>query len=63
MDDEVLRVEVKIIKTFYNITYKTIADELGIKQRSFYNWLAGQFDFSSRRKRQLKRYITMIKGE
>ncbi len=31
MDDEVLRVEVKIIKTFYNITYKTIADELGIK--------------------------------
>lgn len=31
MDDEVLRVEVKIIKTFYNITYKMIADELGIK--------------------------------
>lgn len=31
MDDEILRVEVRILKTFYNINYNVIADELGIK--------------------------------
>jgi hypothetical protein len=41
MDDEVLRVEVKILKTFYNINYNEIADALNIKHRSLYNWLAG----------------------
>lgn len=63
MDDEILRVEVRILKTFYNINYKTIADELGIQQRSFYNWLHGQFDFSSKRKRQLNIFIDRTKKQ
>ncbi len=41
MYDEVLRVEVKLIRAFYGIKYKEIADVLGIKPRSLYNWLAG----------------------
>lgn len=41
MEDEVLRIEVKLIKSFYDITYKDIAEVIGIKQRSLYNWLAG----------------------
>ena len=61
MEDEVLRVEVRLIKSFYKITYKTIAEILGIKQRSLYNWLAGQFELSGQRKRQLRKYIEKIK--
>ena len=41
MDDEVLRIEVKLIRAFYGINYNTIADNLGIRPRSLYNWLAG----------------------
>jgi len=41
LDDDILRIEVKLIRAFYGIKYKTIADELGIKARSLYNWLAG----------------------
>ncbi len=63
MDDELLRVEVRILKTFYKVNYKVVSDELGIQQRSFYNWLHGQFDFSSSRKRRLKRIIEEIKQE
>ena len=41
MNDEDLRKEVKMFKVIHNVSYKQIADELGIKQRSIYNWLAG----------------------
>ena len=63
MEDEELRKRVKLCKAEYGITYKQIADELDIKQRSMYNWLAGQFDFSSRRKRKLYCYLMQKKGE
>ena len=57
MNDDELRIKVKMFKASYNITYKQIAEELGIKQRSIYNWLNGGFEFSDRRKRQLNKYI------
>ena len=63
MDDDILRVEVKALKAFHDINYKQIADELGVKQRSFYNWLAGQFDFSANRKRRLNNIIKQKKGK
>ena len=62
MNDEDLRKEVKMFKVIHNVSYKQIADELGIKQRSIYNWLAGQFDFSSSKKRRLYKYL-MSKGD
>lgn len=31
MDDELLRVEVRILKTFYKVNYKVVSDELGIQ--------------------------------
>lgn len=31
VDDEILRVEVRILKTFYGINYKMIADRLGVQ--------------------------------
>ena len=62
MNDEELRKSVKMFKVLHCITYKQIADDLGIKQRSMYNWLAGQFNFSSSRKRKLYRYLNN-KGE
>lgn len=62
MNDEELRTSVKMFKVLHNITYKQLADELGIKQRSMYNWLAGQFDFSDSKKRKLYKYINS-KGE
>lgn len=62
-EDEVLRIEVRLLKSFYGINYKTIADDIGIKQRSFYNWLAGQWDLSSSRKRRLHNYIKRKKEE
>lgn len=63
MNDEELRQRVKMLKAIHNITFKKIADELGIKQRTIYNWLAGQFDFSSSRKRKLIKYLSEYKGE
>ena len=50
-----------MFKVIYNISYKQIADELGIKQRSMYNWLAGQYDFSNSRKRKLVSYLMKYK--
>ena len=30
-EDEVLRIEVRLLKSFYGVNYKTIADDIGIK--------------------------------
>ena len=43
--DEYLRNECKYLKCYKGITYKQLADSIGIKQDSFYNWLKGYYDF------------------
>lgn len=47
MDD--LRTKVKYLKVFKNIQYQDIAKSIGIKPKSFYNWLNGQYEFNTYR--------------
>lgn len=63
MNDEILRQKVRLLKAQEQITYKEIADTIGIKQRSMYNWIAGQYDFSSSKKRLLYNYLSVKLGE
>ena len=44
MQDQ-LRHEVKLTKAFNNVSYKSIAEAIGVKRNSFYSWLKGQYDF------------------
>ena len=63
MNDDTLRKKVRLLKAQEQITYKEIADAIGIKQRSMYNWIAGQYDFSSSKKRLLSNYLSIKLGE
>lgn len=56
-----LRKEVRALKAFYNIKYKSISEELGIKQNSFYGWLKNDFSLSSSNKRKLECIIKRYK--
>ena len=46
--DNTLRQEVKLLKVYKNISYKDLSQYLGIKTKSFYNWLHGEYDFRER---------------
>lgn len=46
--DNTLRQEVKLLKVYKDISYKEIAQLLGIKAKSFYNWLHGEYNLSDR---------------
>ena len=61
--DEFLRNECKYLKCYKDIRYKQIADYLGIKQDSFYNWLKGYYDFSYKRRTQLQYIIRILKEQ
>lgn len=61
--NEQLRYDCKLQKAIYNTTYKQIADAIGIKQSSFYNWLKGYYSLSERRLGQLYYYLDKIKKE
>jgi transposase len=61
--DEFLRNECKYLKCYQGITYKEIADYLGIKQDSFYNWLKGYYDFGYKRRTQLQYIISTLKEQ
>lgn len=47
MENEKMRIRVRLLKARKNISYKAIADKLGIKQRSIYNWLRADYNFSA----------------
>jgi hypothetical protein len=38
---DILRKEVKLLKAFNNISYRTFAEAIGVKTSSFYSWLKG----------------------
>ena len=59
--DNVLRKEVRGLKAFYNVKYKTISEELGIRQNSLYSWLKNDFDLSTTNKRKLELIIKRYK--
>lgn len=46
--DDTLRQEVKLLKVYKDISYKELSQHLGIKPKSFYNWLHGEYDFSEK---------------
>lgn len=41
-----MRLRVRLLKATKQVSYKTIAEKLGINQRSFYNWLGDCYNFS-----------------
>ena len=63
MTDNELRRKVKRYKADQDITYKMLAEQLDISQRSIYNWLAGQYNFCEDRKRKLIEILEIDKGE
>ena len=58
MDD--LRTKVKYLKVFKNIQYQDIAKSIGIKPKSFYNWLNGQYEFNTYRTQRLKDILNTL---
>lgn len=67
-----MRKEMKLIRTYFDLTSKDIANELGISLSSFNQWICGRLDFGEERKRWVQLYIDdmkaksisdMIKGE
>lgn len=61
--DNKLRQEVKLIKVYQNVSYKTLAEQLGIKTKSFYNWLHGEYDFSERTAEKLHEILCGLTGD
>lgn len=45
MQDDI-RLKVKLLKVKKDVSYLQLANELGIKRNSFYNWLKGYYDLS-----------------
>lgn len=60
MDNKILRDKVKYVRAFHGITYKHLADLLGVKQKSFYSWLRAEYDFSYDRAKELSVIIQKI---
>ena len=56
-----LRKQVKLLKALQGITYKELAEYLGIKVNSLYSWLRGNYDFSEKRLSMLQNIITNLK--
>ena len=61
LSQEVLRKEVKAAKAFHNISYKSMAEQIQIKQKSFYSWLKGDYSLSYQKQRDLEKYILRFK--
>lgn len=61
--DNTLRQEVKLLKVYKNISYRQLAEQLGIKTKSFYNWLHGEYSFSDRTAERLHSIVCSMNGE
>lgn len=58
MNDDELRKEIRILKAIEQIdSFAELADMIGIKIHSFYNWLNGYYNLSSDKKRCLKNIV------
>lgn len=56
-----LRKSVKLLKALQGISYKEIAEYMELSQKSFYNWLKGNYEFSEQRVKQLRYIIDTLK--
>ena len=59
--DNALRLAVKQLKVYKDISYKELSEELGIKAKSFYGWLKEDFNLSATNKRKLDLIISRYK--
>lgn len=59
--DNALRLEVKQLKVYKDISYKELSEELGIKPKSFYGWLKEDFSLSAANKRKLELIVSRYK--
>lgn len=55
--DDKLRHDVKILKILNGVSYKEIAEQIGINQSSIYNWLKCDYDFGEDRIAKLQSVI------
>ena len=60
--DDTLRQQVRLLKVYKNISYKDVAQKLGIKTKSLYNWLHGEYDFSVNTANRLRYIIQDLAG-
>ena len=56
-----LRTQVKELKCFQNVTYKKIAELLGITYGSFVNYLHGQYELGEEKNNKLQEIINELK--
>ena len=49
MSDNDLRQRIKVLKAFYDIPYKDIANYFNMKYNSFHSWLKGYYNFKAYR--------------
>lgn len=56
-----LRDCVRELKWKYKFSFKSIAEQIGIKPRSLYCWLNGQYELSSDTEQRLKVAISQLK--
>lgn len=61
--DDTLREKVKLLKVYKNVSYKAIAQKLGVKTKSLYNWLHGEYTFSVDTANRLKRIVEEMAGQ
>lgn len=62
MDDETLRYLIRINKVNNGTTYKQMAEILGLKQTSIYNWLRGDFNLDEKKKAIIEEYFGIVYG-
>lgn len=58
MDDKTLRILARAAKIIHGLPFSAMADGIGIRRSSFYNWLKGQYDFSEERREMLVAFLT-----
>lgn len=61
--DDTLRQNVRLLKVYKNVSYKDIAQRLGIRTNSFYNWLRGEYSFSQGTANKLKYIVAEMDGK
>lgn len=61
--DDTLREKVKLLKVYKNVSYKTIAQKLGVKTKSLYNWLHGEYTLSANTANRLKYIVEEMAGQ
>lgn len=59
--NNLLRKEVKLLKALQNVSYKELAEDLEIRQDSFYCWLKGYYDLGIEKQQRLRDIIELIK--